>query len=78
VRVEGFYGGTWIVVASQAALGYAELPITATTYNYPADQEDTDFKAAGGTGTQFDNLRFFAYTSRDGYDSWQRHERRRV
>ena len=78
VRVEGFYGGTWIVVASQAALGYAELPITATTYNYSADQEDTDFKAAGGTGTQFDNLRFFAYTSRDGFDSWQRHERRRV
>ncbi len=33
---------------------------------------------AGGTGDEFDSLRFFAYTSRDGYDSWQRHERRRV
>ena len=77
IRVEGFVGGSWVLVASQSPLGYAEVAITGTSYSYTALQEENDVAAAGGTAKAFDNLRFFAYTHRDGFDSWQRHERRR-
>jgi hypothetical protein len=77
IRVEGFFGGAWIIVASQATLGYAEVSSATTTYTYSAAQEELDFKSAGGVSGPFENLRFFAYTARDGYESWQRHERRR-
>ena len=78
IRIEGYIGGTWVLVASQSPLGYAEVSSTTTSYSYSAAQEELDYKSAGGVGGPFENLRFFAYTARDGYESWQRHERRRL
>ena len=72
IRIEGYIGGTWVLVASQSPLGYAEVSSTTTSYSYSAAQEELDYKSAGGVGGPFENLRFF------GYESWQRHERRRL
>jgi hypothetical protein len=64
-------GGVFVLVQDLT------LPLADTSYLYTEVQEDLDHKAEGGAG-DFDEVRFTLYSTRDGYDSWQRQIRVRT